>query len=133
MKKKFLIPLLLALLLLSACAAKAKGGISMDGAYTIEVTLSGGSGRASIESPAVLTVQDGNAAATVVWSSPFYEWMQVNGVQYEPVQTEGNATFVIPVTLDQDMSISAQTVAMSEPHVVDYTLHFDSTTVKPAE
>ena len=131
MKKIFLIPLLLVLLLLSACAGK--GGMPADGAYFIETALSGGSGRASIASPAALTVQDGKATATVVWSSPFYEWMQVDGVQYAPVQQEGNATFVIPVTLDQDMPVSAQTVAMSEPHVVEYTLRFDSATVKPAE
>ena len=131
MKKKFLIPLLLALLLLSACAGKS--GMPADGQYTIEAMLTGGSGRASVDSPAALTIQDGKATATVVWSSPFYEWMQVDGVQYDPVQMEGNATFVIPVTLDQDMPVSAQTVAMSEPHVVEYTLRFDSATVKPAE
>ncbi|MDD4076126.1 MAG: hypothetical protein PHC80_08525 [Eubacteriales bacterium] len=131
MKKQVLIPLLLVLLLLSACAGK--GGMPEDGTYLIEATLSGGSGRASVESPTALTVQDGKATATVVWSSPFYEWMQVDGVQYAPVQAEGNATFVIPLTLDADMPVSAQTVAMSEPHVVDYTLRFDSATVKPAE
>ena len=131
MKKQILIPLLLVLLLLSACAGK--GGLLEDGAYTIEATLIGGSGRASVESPAALTVLDGKATATVVWSSPFYEWMQAGGAQYAPVQQEGNAMFVIPVTLDQDMPVSAQTVAMSEPHVVEYTLRFDSATVKPAE
>ena len=130
MKKKFLIPLLLALLLLSACAGK--GGMPGDGAYFIETTLSGGSGRASVESPAALAVQDGRATATVVWSSPFYEWMRVDGVQYEPVQAEGNATFVIPAILDADMLVSAETVAMSEPHVVEYKLRFDSSTIQPA-
>ena len=131
MKKQILIPLLLVMLLLSACAAK--GGPPEDGTYFIEATLSGGSGRASVESPAALTVQDGKATATVVWSSPFYEWMQVDGVRYEPVRTEGNAAFVIPVALDADVPVLAQTVAMSEPHVVEYTLRFDSATIKTAE
>ncbi len=104
-----------------------------DGAYTVQTTLSGGSGRASIASPAALTIEKGKATATVVWSSPFYAWMQVDGVKYEPVQAKGNATFIIPVTLDADMPVFAQTLAMSAPHVVEYTLRLDSSALKKAE
>ena len=100
---------------------------------TVEVILSGGSGRASIQSPAKL-IRDLNGTywATVVWSSKNYAFMEVAGVRYDPVQTEGNATFVIPVVMDEDMPVSAQTVAMSTPHLVNYTLRFDSTTMKDA-
>ena len=28
------------------------------------------------------------------------------------------------------MAVSASTIAMSEPHLVEYTLHFDSSTIK---
>lgn len=103
-----------------------------DGQYTVDVTLSGGSGRAGVESPATLTVEGEKLTARIVWSSPFYEYMLVDGVRYEPVQTEGNAVFEIPVVLDQDMKVSACTVAMSEPHVIEYTLHFDRASVKGA-
>lgn len=104
-----------------------------DGQYMVEVALSGGSGRATIESPAKLIVTGGAATATVVWSSPYYEYMLVDGVTYQPVSTDGNAAFEIPVVLDTDMAVSAQTIAMSQPHEIDYTLRFDSGTVKPLE
>ncbi len=103
-----------------------------DGVYTCHVTLSGGSGRASVESPARITVQGGAVTAEVVWSSSHYVYMQIDGVQYDPVQTEGNSAFEIPVVLDTDMAVSALTEAMSQPHLVDYILRFDSTTLKEA-
>ena len=99
------------------------------GTYTCEVTLSGGSGRASVSSPADLVSDGETLTATVQWSSPNYEYMLVDGVQYDPIQTEGNSTFQIPVVLDMDMAVSASTVAMSEPHLVEYTLYFDSATL----
>ena len=98
----------------------------------VEVALSGGSGRATIESPAKLIVTGGAATATVVWSSPYYEYMLVAGVTYQPVSTDGNAAFEIPVVLDTDMAVSAQTIAMSQPHEIDYALRFDSASLSPA-
>lgn len=103
-----------------------------DGTYTAEVTLTGGSGRAFVESPATITVKDGAVFATVVWSSPHYEYMTVDGVQYDPVNTEGNSTFVIPITLDEEIAVSALTTAMSEPHLIDYSLYFNSATLQAA-
>ena len=105
-----------------------------DGTYTCDVTLEGGSGRATVESPAALTVADGKMTATIVWSSPNYDYMLVDGEKYEPVNKEGNSTFEIPVSVfDAEMEVTADTVAMSEPHEIDYTLNFDSTTAKEAE
>ena len=48
-----------------------------DGEYTCEVTLTGGSGRASVESPARIVIKDGAATAVIVWSSSHYEYMMV--------------------------------------------------------
>lgn len=97
-----------------------------DGEYTAEVTLEGGSGRASVDSPANLTVKDGEVTATIVWSSPNYDYMIVDGEKYEPVNTEGNSTFEIPVDgFDYPMEVVADTVAMSEPHEIEYTLTFN--------
>ena len=102
-----------------------------DGTYTVEVTLTGGSGRATVSSPAELVVADGAVTATLVWSSPNYDYMKVDGVQYNPVNTEGNATFDIPVTVfDYKMPVSADTTAMSTPHEIEYFLYFDSSTIK---
>ena len=102
-----------------------------DGTYTIEVTLTGGSGRATVSSPAELVVADGTVTARLVWSSPNYDYMKVDGVQYNPVNTEGNATFDIPVTVfDYKMPVSADTTAMSTPHEIEYFLYFDSSSIK---
>mgnify|MGYP007066996008 CR=1 FL=1 len=68
-----------------------------DGEYSVSVTLEGGSGRATVESPAALTVADGKMTATIVWSSPNYDYMVVDGEKYLPTNTEGNSTFEIPV------------------------------------
>ena len=102
-----------------------------DGTYTCEVTLEGGSGRATVESPAALTVADGKMAATIVWSSPNYDYMIVDGEKYLPTNTEGNSAFEIPVSaLDTALDVTADTVAMSTPHEIEYTLTFSSASLK---
>lgn len=102
-----------------------------DGAYTASVTLEGGSGRATVESPAALRCEGGKFYATIVWSSPNYDYMKVDGEKYLPANTEGNSTFEIPVAaFDQKLDVIADTVAMSEPHEVEYTLTFDSATLQ---
>lgn len=101
-----------------------------DGQYTIAVTLSGGSGKATVESPTELTIEDGAMTAAVKWSSPNYDFMMVDGTKYLPTNTGGNSTFEVPVSaLDQDIAVSADTTAMSQPQLIDYTLRFDSSTL----
>ena len=98
-----------------------------DGSYTCEVTLEGGSGRATVDSPAALTVADGKMTATIVWSSPNYDYMIVDGEKYLPTNTEGNSTFEIPVSaLGVPLSVVADTVAMSTPHEIEYALTFSA-------
>ncbi|MBQ3701183.1 MAG: hypothetical protein II885_00345 [Oscillospiraceae bacterium] len=102
-----------------------------DGNYTAAVTLAGGSGRAKVESPAALTVEDGLCTARIVWGSKNYDYMKVGETQYFPVNTEGNAAFEIPVLwFDRPMPVIADTVAMSEPHEIAYTLLFDSNSLE---
>ena len=102
-----------------------------DGTYTCDVMLEGGSGRAAVDSPAALTVADGKMTATIVWSSPNYDYMIVDGEKYFPTNTEGNSTFEIPVSaLDTALDVTADTVAMSTPHEIEYTLTFDSASLK---
>lgn len=96
-----------------------------DGTYTCPVTMTGGSGKASIESPALLTAEDGKVFARIVWSSPNYDYMKVAGRQYLPVNTSGNSEFLIPVTsFDGNMTVIADTTAMSKPHEIVYTFTF---------
>ena len=105
-----------------------------DGSYTIELTMEGGSGRASIQSPAQIAVTDGAATATLEWSSPNYDYMLVNGEKYLPVNTEGNSVFEVPVeALDAPLTMIGDTVAMSTPHEVEYTVTFHSETLESAE
>ena len=101
-----------------------------DGTYEIAVTMSGGSGKASISSPTVMTVQDGLVTARIIFSSPNYDYMKVGEETFYPVNTEGNSTFEIPVTVfDGEMQVIADTTAMSTPHEITYTLYFDSSSL----
>lgn len=105
-----------------------------DGNYTVDVVLEGGSGKATVESPAALEIRDGKASAVLVWSSPNYDYMLVDGEKYERTNTEGNSAFEIPVLgFDCQMPVIADTVAMSTPHEIEYTLQFDSASVREAD
>ena len=89
--------------------------------------MEGGSGRATIQSPAKAVAKDGSYVVTIVWSSSNYDQMVVDGVKYLPVNKEGNSTFEIPIpSLDCTLSVQAETVAMSTPHMIDYTLTFSN-------
>ncbi len=116
---------ILLFLLISLCMTGC-GSIS-DGEYTASVSLMGGSGRASIDSPCKVIVDNGKAYADIVWSSPNYDYMIVGGETYYPVNSEGNSEFLIPIELDKDMEIQADTTAMSTPHLIDYTLRISIT------
>ena len=106
-------------------AQEETGWEFQDGTYQMEVELFGGSGRASVTSPAKVEIKDGKAVATLEWSSPNYDYMLVDGEKYLPVNTEGNSVFQIPVeAFDQDIAVIADTVAMSTPHEIEYTLNF---------
>lgn len=104
-----------------------------DGSYQVDVALEGGSGRASVESPAQVTVRDGEVTATIVWSSSNYDYMKVADVRYDAVIENDRSVFTIPVTcFDWKMAVVADTVAMSQPHEIDYALRFDSASLSPA-
>ncbi len=101
-----------------------------DGEYTVEVTLEGGSGKSSVESPAKLTVENGKAFAEIVWNSPNYDYMIVDGEKVLPFNTDGNSSFKIPVSeFDSKVDVKADTTAMSEPHEIEYTLYFNSESI----
>ena len=142
MQKKWIAGGLLVLGLLGMCGCSSQAFVSeqqtetvltkeetgwefQDGTYQMEEELLGGSGRASVTSPAKVEIKDGKAVATLEWSSPNYDYMVVDGEKYLPVNTEGNSVFQIPVeAFDQDIAVIADTVAMSTPHEIEYTLNF---------
>lgn len=117
--------LALVLAVAPATAARAEAGALADGTYTVDVALSGGSGRASVQSPCELDVSSGSMVATVTWSSPNYDLMVVDGQRLSPVNEEGDSTFEVPVSaLGEALPMQAETTAMSRPHLIDYTLTF---------
>ena len=117
----------------NAEAVSNEAGIAelADGSYLVEMTFEGGSGRASIASPVTITVENQKVTASVEWSSPNYDYMLVDGEKFLPVNTEGNSVFEIPVaTFDEPVTVIGDTVAMSKPHEIEYTLTFHSDTIK---
>lgn len=105
-----------------------------DGTYTAEVTLGGGSGRAKIESPTKVQITNGQMLVTVVWGSSNYDYMKAAEEKYLPINSEGNSVFEIPVdALDWKVPVIADTIAMSEPHEIEYTILVDSATLTKAE
>ena len=122
---------ILAILLLALCAGCQKKSKALaDGSYHIEVALTGGTGRASIASPLTLTVQDGQITATLIWSSANYDYMKVNGVRYDAAIEDGHSLFTVPVaSLEEPLPVVADTVAMSTPHEIEYTITFDTATL----
>ena len=84
-----------------------------------------------MESPAGLTVKGGVCTARIVFSSKNYDYVRIGDMVFLPVNTEGNSAFDLPVAFfDRPMPIVADTVAMSEPHEIAYTLLFDSSTLE---
>ena len=57
----------------------------------------GGSGRATITSPAIMTVRGGKGYVQIEWSSPNYDYMKVENKTFKPLQEAGNSTFELPI------------------------------------
>lgn len=102
-----------------------------DGEYTVEVDLNGGSGKASVTSPAQMTITDGEAVVRLEWSSSNYDYMVISEKKYFPIAGEDNSVFEIPVhVFDSPVTVIADTTAMSQPHEIEYTLTFYSDTIE---
>lgn len=94
-----------------------------EGDFKAEITLAGGTGRTTVQSPANINIADGVITAEIVWSSPNYDLMIVGEKEYKPVSNDGGSVFMIRIpSLDEPLEVKAQTVAMSTPHLIDYTI-----------
>lgn len=104
-----------------------------DGSYWIRVSMTGGSGRASISSPTGFYVKDGQATADIHWSSASYDYMKLDGVRYNAfTDAAGHSAMTIPVsTLDTAIPVLADTTAMSKPYEIEYQLSFDGSALLP--
>lgn len=104
-----------------------------DGSYWIRVSMTGGSGRASISSPTGFYVKDGQATADIHWSSASYDYMKLDGVRYDAfTDAAGHSAMTIPVSaLDTAIPVLADTTAMSKPYEIEYQLTFDGSALLP--
>lgn len=94
-----------------------------NGDFKSELSLDGGTGRVTVQSPADVHIENGVITAEIIWSSPNYDLMIVNGKEYTPTSVEGGARFTVEIpALDTPLKIQAETVAMSTPRMIDYTL-----------
>ncbi|MBR1624071.1 MAG: ABC transporter substrate-binding protein [Pseudobutyrivibrio sp.] len=118
-------------LFLTACSFFSKtneySSSEEDGSYfTINcpVELTGGSGKASVESPALVEDYGDTKNVMLVWSSPNYDYMLVDGSRYENEAADGaNSVFTIPFSdYDKEFKVIADTTAMSTPHEIEYGL-----------
>lgn len=122
--KKMICRLLLAALLLSLCILPAAA--LADGEYCVSVEMTGGSGKATVNNPTLMIVEDGKEYALLTWSSASYDYMIVDGQRYDNRSEEGmNSTFLVPITLwDYPMDVIADTTAMGHPVEIHYQLYF---------
>lgn len=93
-----------------------------DGVYTPDrFTWSGGTGKVQITCNKV-TIQNGQAYATLVFSSDHYQYVKANGNKYYTTKGGGSATAVIPVALNLNNKIIGMTDKMSVAHEIEYTI-----------
>lgn len=154
---RILLLLVMVVLVLSGCGARSRGtdasaaqlsGTSLsaaglrsfselseipDGSYWIRVSMTGGSGRASISSPTGFYVKDGQATADIHWSSASYDYMKLDGVRYDVfTDAAGHSAMTIPVSaLNTAIPVLADTTAMSKPYEIEYQLSFDGSALLP--
>lgn len=93
-----------------------------DGVYTPDkFTWSGGTGKVSITCDKV-TIKNGQALATIAFSSSAYQYVKANGKKYFPTHTGGKSIFVIPVELNKNNKIIGMTTKMSAAHEIEYSI-----------
>ena len=94
-----------------------------DGTYTPDTfSWSGGSGRITISCDEI-TVKDGKAYATIVFSSEYYGYVKADGETYYGDSGDGISTFTIPVVLNQNNTVIGMTTRMSQAHEITYTIY----------
>ncbi len=96
----------------------AYGDVYMPGTFT----WSGGSGKIDITCPQVRFEGD-QAYATLIFSSSHYTYIRIGEEIYNGTSDETQTVFEIPVTMDETMTIAAETTAMSQPHEIEYEIY----------
>ena len=148
MKRKMIqAGILMGCLLLCGCAGSGKGNVGPETSKTETVAASeqvtqegfdgppgqfewsGGTGKVEISCPRIREA-DGQTLATLVFSSSHYTYVRVGDEIYNGTSDEETSTFEIPVTLDENMIIAAETTAMSQPHEIEYEIFISRTVIE---
>ena len=115
MRKRILAALL-------AWLVAAVGALAEDAIAPDAFSFTGGTGRVTITCSR-LWLEDGGARAEIVFSSPNYAYVKVDGVEYATTHEGETSAAVVPVNVNRTTQILAMTTAMSAPHEIAYTLY----------
>ena len=100
----------------------------------MDIGFEGGTGKAYIQSPVEVSCVDGDYSAVFVWSSENYDYMIVDGVRYDNENPGGPSTFTVSLeNITDPLTVIGDTVAMSTPHEIEYTITWGETTVTSSE
>lgn len=124
LRKIYLVIMVCLMTVIFAGCGKSNESLS-DGEYIVEFTTEGGTGKATMTSPAKLTVSDGEQYLELVWTSKNYDYMVVEGITYYNENVGGNSTFTVKVSdLKKPLTVIGDTTAMSTPHEIEYIINF---------
>lgn len=127
--KQFVIGLMACILALTSTPANIQK--LLDGEYNVDILMEGGTGRAHIKNPVKVSIKDNEAIGKIVWSSPNYDYMIVDGKTYYAEIIDDRSTFMIPITKwDEPVDMIADTTAMSIPHEISYQVTFYSDSLR---
>ncbi|HHT14837.1 MAG TPA: ABC transporter substrate-binding protein [Clostridiales bacterium] len=87
---------------------------------TASFTFTGGSGRTTIS---LTNLDETTGLATISFSSSNYTQVKIDESIYLNENPSGDSTFTLPLTVNGQTLISAETVAMSQPRWIDYSLY----------
>ena len=109
---------------LSGSTSRVNSSTSLaDGIYKPDkFSWSGGSGRVSISCKQV-TVENGKAYATIVFSSPHYSYVKANGQKIYGSHSGGTSSFKVPVELNANNRILGMTTKMTANYEIAYTIY----------
>ena len=95
-------------------------------AESVNVKISGGSGKARIENPVSITRKDGKTFARLVWTSRNFDYMIVGGKKYMNENAGGKSTFTVQIPDGaKKVELTEDTTAMSRPHEIEYLIEFE--------
>ena len=99
-----------------------------DGEYRVDVSIAGG--KASLQSPARMTVEGGACRATLVFGTKKIDYVIVDGEKILPEENPDGAAFTVPVAaFDRGLSVIVDSTAIRPAIETPYTVTFDSASI----